>query len=51
MADACDDELPVRVGENPLVAVDDCINLGEQYSILRMGGYGREVSISDFIVG
>ncbi|KAF8358059.1 gop-1 [Pristionchus pacificus] len=27
MADACDDELPVRVGDNPLVAVDDCINL------------------------
>ncbi|GMR44148.1 hypothetical protein PMAYCL1PPCAC_14343, partial [Pristionchus mayeri] len=28
MADTpVDDELPVRVGDNPLVAVDDCINL------------------------
>ncbi|GMT21112.1 hypothetical protein PFISCL1PPCAC_12409, partial [Pristionchus fissidentatus] len=27
MADECEEELPVRVGDNPLVAVDDCINL------------------------
>ncbi|GMS91072.1 hypothetical protein PENTCL1PPCAC_13247, partial [Pristionchus entomophagus] len=27
MGDGCEDELPVRVGDNPLVAIDDCINL------------------------